>query len=125
MPLLTYTFGILKWTQTELDTLDCKVRKLLTANRMHHPRSSVMRLYIPRKCGGRGLLNAKNPHNREFGDLFGETEGFVFAFMDEVIKTRNYRKHIMKDGTLDIRRACRPGESLRHILDSRMALWAE
>ncbi|CAH2243562.1 jg12873 [Pararge aegeria aegeria] len=37
--------------------------------------------------------------------------------MDEVIKTRNYRKHIMKDGTLDIGRAChRPGESLRHIV---------
>ncbi|CAH2208720.1 jg1395 [Pararge aegeria aegeria] len=53
----------------------------------------------------------------QFGDLFGETEGFVCAIMDEVIKTRNYRKHIMKDGTLDICRAChRPGESLRHIV---------
>ena len=196
MPLLIYTFGILKWTQTELDSLDCKVRKLLTSYRMHHPRSSVMRLYLPRKCGGRGFLNAKNLHNREvcnlreyflkmnvcmhkdvvavdkgltplslgkenwrkpkvisnsdrvavwkskelhgrfykaltgpdvdqitsvswlqFGDLFGETEGFVCAIMDEVIKTRNYRKHIMKDGTLDICRACHhPGESLRHIV---------
>ncbi|CAH2235371.1 jg5939 [Pararge aegeria aegeria] len=38
----------------------------------------------------------------QFGDLFGQTEGFVCAIMDEVIKTRNYRKHIMKDGTLDI-----------------------
>ncbi|CAH2266383.1 jg9142 [Pararge aegeria aegeria] len=53
----------------------------------------------------------------QFNDLFGETEGFVCAIMDEVIKTRNYRKHIMKDGTLDIFQAChRPGKSLRHIV---------
>ncbi|CAH2221644.1 jg25540 [Pararge aegeria aegeria] len=43
MPLLIYTFGILKWTQSELDTLYCKVR--------------------------RGLLNAKNLHNREVCNL--------------------------------------------------------
>ena len=49
-----------------------------------------------------------------FGDLFGETEGFVCAIADEVIKTNNYRKYIMKDGTVDICRACRrPGESDR------------
>ena len=69
MPVLMYSFGILKWTQTELDALDRKVRTLLTANRMHHPRSSVMRLYIPRKCGGRGFLNAKTLHNREICSL--------------------------------------------------------
>ncbi|XP_073944655.1 uncharacterized protein [Choristoneura fumiferana] len=179
MPLLTYSFGILRWTQTELDALDRRVRLLLTTHRMLHPRSSVMRLYIPRKCGGRGFLNAKNLHNREvcslrnyflsnecgmhrdvvavdrhltplslanenwrspmvmstedrknvwkskelhgrfyktltgpdvdllasvtwlrFGDLFGETEGFVCAIADEVIMTNNYRRYILKDGSL-------------------------
>ncbi|XP_045535408.1 uncharacterized protein LOC106709986 [Papilio machaon] len=203
MPVLAYSFGILRWSQTELDALDRKVRRLLTAYRMHHPRSSVMRLYIPRKHGGRGYLNAKTLHNREvhnlreyclkvnvgmyqdvvamdkgvtplslattnwrrlpvlsvsdrisvwkskelhgrfhraltgpdvdqlssvawlrFSNLFGETEGFVFAIMDEVIVTNNYRKHILKDGTIDICRACRrPGESIRHIVSgcSRLA----
>ena len=196
IPLLTYSFGVLKWTQTELDALDRRVRHLLTTHRMLHPRSSVMRLYIPRKCGGRGILNAKNLHNREvcslreyflhnecrmhrdvvavdrnftplslatenwrkpkvlstedrmdvwkskelhgrfyralhgpdvdllasvnwlrFGNLFGETEGFVCAIADEVVKTNNYRKYILKDGTVDICRAChRPGESIRHII---------
>ncbi|KAJ0170136.1 hypothetical protein K1T71_014064 [Dendrolimus kikuchii] len=203
MPSLAYSFGILRWTQTELDALDRRVRCILTTYRMHHPRSSVMRLYIPRKCGGRGFLNAKDLHNREvynlreyflktdesmhrdmvsvdkgftplslakenwlrptvlstsermdiwkskelhgrfyqalygpdidlpasvnwlrFGDLFGETEGFVCAIMDEVIKTNNYRKYILKDGTLDVCRAChRPGESIRHVTSccSRLA----
>ncbi|CAH0703386.1 unnamed protein product [Spodoptera exigua] len=46
-----------------------------------------------------------------FGDLFGETEGFVCAIMDEVIMTNNYRRFIVKDGTADICRAChRPEE---------------
>lgn len=196
MPVLMYSFGILKWTQTELDTLDRKVRSLLTEHRMHHPRSSIMRLYIPRKCGGRGFLNAKTLHNSEvcslrkyflkmdvgmhrdvvavdkgltplslanenwrepiilstndrrnvwqskelhgryyralhgpntdflasvswlrFSNLFGETEGFVCAIMDEVMMTNNYRKYIIKDGTVDICRACHhPGESIRHII---------
>lgn len=59
-----------------------------------------------------------------FGDLFGETEGFVFAIMDEVVMTNNYRKYIVKDGTVDICRACHcPGESIRHIVSgcSRLA----
>lgn len=196
MPVLISSFGILKWTQTELDAIDRKVRTTLTENRIHHPRSSVMRLYVPRKCGGRGFLNAKTLHNREicnlrdyflhaeteihrdivnvdrgftplslakenwhkpvilstddrrtvwkgkelhgrfyqalhgpdvdmsasvswlrFGNLFGETEGFVCGIMDEVIKTNNYRKYIIKDGTLDICRAChQPGESIRHVI---------
>ena len=196
MPVLMYTFGVLRWSQTDLDALDRKVRTTMTLHRMHHPRSSVMRLYIPRKSGGRGLLSAKTMHNREvcslhnyfltkaeselhrdaivcdkgltplsladeqwqnpavlsttdreavwkemelhgrffkalherhvdlkasvhwlrFGDLFGETEGFVCAIQDQVIMTNNYRKYILKDGTEDICRACRhPGESLRHV----------
>ncbi|CAH2094527.1 unnamed protein product [Euphydryas editha] len=203
MPTLLYTFGVLRWTQTELDALDRRVRTTMTCHRMHHPKSSVMRLYIPRKCGGRGLLSAKSMHNREvcslrayfetrresamhgevivcdkgltplslakeewrrpvvlstsnretvwmekelhgrfykalhaphvdvkasvqwlrFGDLFGETEGFVCTIQDQVVKTNNYRKHILKDGTPDFCRACRhPGESLRHVLSGCSAL---
>ncbi|CAH2074940.1 unnamed protein product, partial [Iphiclides podalirius] len=197
MPVLMYTFGILRWTQTELNALDRKVRTTMTSHRMHHPRSSVMRLYLPRKHGGRGFLSALTMHNREvcslrnyflarsdesiytdviscdkgltplslaneqwqdpgilsvsdretvwkekelhgrfykalhepfvdtvaslnwlrFGDLFGETEGFVCAIQDQVIKTNNYRRYILRDGTIDICRACRhPGESLRHVI---------
>ncbi|CAK1584548.1 unnamed protein product [Parnassius mnemosyne] len=44
MPVLMYTFGILRWTQTELNALDRKVRTIMTSHRVHHPRSSVMRL---------------------------------------------------------------------------------
>ncbi|CAK1586333.1 unnamed protein product [Parnassius mnemosyne] len=203
MPVLMYTFGILRWTQTELNALDRKVRTIMTSHRVHHPRSSVMRLYLPRRHGGRGFLSALTLHNREvcslrnyflaraddpfyrdvifcdkgltplslaneqwqdpevqsipdretvwkekelhgrfykalhepfvdtvaslhwlrFGDLFGETEGFVCAIQDQVIKTNNYRRYILRDGTVDICRACRhPGESLRHVISGCSAL---
>lgn len=60
MPVLLYTFGMLRWTQTELDALVRKVHSIMTLHRMLHPKSSVMRLYILRKCGG---LSAKVMHS--------------------------------------------------------------
>ena len=37
--------------------MDRKIRKLLTLNRMHHPKADVNRRYVPRKEGGRGMIN--------------------------------------------------------------------
>ncbi|XP_026313592.1 uncharacterized protein LOC113225487 [Hyposmocoma kahamanoa] len=82
MPVLMYTFGVLKWTQTELDALDRRVRTTMTSHRMHHPRSSVMRLYVPRKCGGRGLLSVKTMHNREICSL----RNYFLTMTDDVIR---------------------------------------
>ena len=39
MSLLAYIFGIVRWTPTELDSVDRQIRKLLTTYRMHYPRS--------------------------------------------------------------------------------------
>ncbi|CAK1595743.1 unnamed protein product [Parnassius mnemosyne] len=69
MPVLMYTFDILRWTQTELNALDRKVGTIMASHRMHHPRSSVMRLYLPRKHGGHGFLSALTMHNREVCSL--------------------------------------------------------
>ncbi|CAG4958012.1 unnamed protein product [Parnassius apollo] len=205
MPVLMYTFGILRWTQTELNALDRKVRTTMTSHRMQHPRSSVMRLYLPRKHGGRGFLSALTMHNREvcslrdyflarsddpfYNDVISSDKGLttlslaneqwqdpavlsifdretvwkenelhgrfykalhepfvdtvasvplatqwrslrgnrgtelVCAIQDQVIKTNNYRRYILKDGTVDICRACRhPGESLRRVISGCSAL---
>lgn len=40
----------------EIRKLDGKTRKLLTMERMHHPRADVDRMYLPRNKGGRGLI---------------------------------------------------------------------
>ncbi|KAJ8943193.1 hypothetical protein NQ318_000674 [Aromia moschata] len=60
VPVLTYSFGIVKWSVTDLDELDRLTRRLLTKFRDLHTNSSVIRLYLPRRRGGRGLLNIKN-----------------------------------------------------------------
>ena len=60
VPILTYSFRIIKWSDTDLDNLDRTTRRLLTKFRCLHPNSSVTRLYLPRKEGGRGLINIYN-----------------------------------------------------------------
>jgi hypothetical protein len=56
VPVLRYSFGIINWRQEELRKLDRKTRKLLTIHGQHHPKADVDHLYVPRKRGGRGLM---------------------------------------------------------------------
>ena len=60
IPVLRYSAPFLKWRNTELQELDRRTRKLLTMHNAHHPKSNVERIYIPRKEGGRGLLNVED-----------------------------------------------------------------
>ena len=55
IPVITYSFHIINWSISDIKRLDRKIRKLMTANSMHHPKSDIDRLYIPRSNGGRGL----------------------------------------------------------------------
>lgn len=57
VPILTYSFGILKYSDTDLRNLDILTRTTFTKFRIHHPKSATQRLYLPRKEGGRGLTN--------------------------------------------------------------------
>ena len=54
--------GIINWHQEELQKLDRKTRKLLTIHGQHHPKADVDRLYVPRKQGGRGLMQLEAAH---------------------------------------------------------------
>jgi len=56
VPVFRYSFGIVNWSQEELQKLDRKARKLLTINGQHHTKAGVDRLHVPRKQGGRGLV---------------------------------------------------------------------
>ena len=56
VPVLRYSFGIVNWHQEEQQKLDRKTRKLLTIHGQHHPKADVERLNVPRKQGGRGLM---------------------------------------------------------------------
>jgi len=56
VPVLRYSFEIINWHQEELQKLNRKTRTLLTIHGQHHRKADVDRLYVPRKQGGRGLM---------------------------------------------------------------------
>jgi len=56
VPVFRHSFGIINWHQEELQKLDRKTRKLLTIHGQHYPKADADRLYVPRKQGGRGLM---------------------------------------------------------------------
>lgn len=202
IPVLSYSFGVIKWNKEELRRLRTRLSKILNKYCMHHPKSAVERLTLSRKLGGRGFIDITHLHNsqvdklRKFfadkaeasplhaaavkGDnhhtplnllntakhsapltkkeavaskletldakslhgrhqkvladkyvdkeasnawltragLFPETEGFMLAIQDEVIATKNYKKHIIKDRTVsnDMCRFCNKSiENIQHI----------
>jgi len=53
---LRYSFGTVNWHQEELKKLERKMRKRLTIHRQHHSKADTDSLYVPRKQGGRGLM---------------------------------------------------------------------
>lgn len=197
IPLLTYTFGIVKWTQTEMKDIQTKTNVAMTKHRCHHPKAAVERTTLKRKDGGRGLIDLSNLHNNSIinlrkyfyskqaesqyyraivkadkhtplilsdeektwsivedadkltrwkekalhgrfphdvdqdtvdkqasynwlkrGELQPETEGFFIAIQDQVIKTNNYRRYILKDGIeSDLCRRCKKAsETIHHVI---------
>ena len=57
IPVVSYSFNVVNWNLEEIRRIDRKIRKLMTLNRMHHPKADVSRMYIPRKEGGQGMIN--------------------------------------------------------------------
>ena len=59
VPVVQYSFGIIHWKISELKKIDTETRKLLNMQKMLHPKANVERLHIPRKDGGRGLIDVE------------------------------------------------------------------
>ena len=59
-----------------------------------------------------------------WGGLFPETQGFVCAIQDQVVNTKNYRKFIIKDGTVhDLWRQCKSAVgNMQHIISGFQTL---
>ena len=57
IPVVTCSFNVINWNLEEIRRLDRKIRKLRTLNRKHHSKPDVNRMYVPRKEGGRGIIN--------------------------------------------------------------------
>lgn len=69
VPALTYSFGVIKWSTTELENIKLKTRTTLSSAALHHSRSAIERLYLPRKEGGRGLVDLVSLHNDQVHKL--------------------------------------------------------
>ena len=69
VPVLRYSFGIVNWFQEELQKLDRKTRELLTIHGEHHTKADVDRLPVPRKQGGRGLVQLEEAYAVEITKL--------------------------------------------------------
>ena len=54
--LLRYSAAFLDWTGAELEQMDRRTRKLMTMHWSLNPTSVVVRIYLSRKGGGRGLI---------------------------------------------------------------------
>lgn len=64
LPLVSHTFGSIRWTVEEITDLDRKTRKELTKARSLHPNASTQRVYLPRQLGGRGIIAAEDAHSK-------------------------------------------------------------
>ncbi|XP_063891872.1 uncharacterized protein LOC135117208 [Helicoverpa armigera] len=69
IPVLTYSFGIINWSQGDLLNLQRLINTTLTAHRKHHPRSCVQRMTLSRREGGRGIIDVVNLHNKQITNL--------------------------------------------------------
>ena len=54
-----FSAGIVDWTMGEVANMDRRTRKILAMSGCLHTRSNVVRLYLPRKEGGIGLIGIK------------------------------------------------------------------
>ncbi|KAI5731448.1 hypothetical protein M8J77_010139 [Diaphorina citri] len=69
IPILTYSFGIIQWTETDIENIMRKTRVELTRQRKLHPKSSTIRISLPRNEGGRGLIDIKNLCSKQLNQL--------------------------------------------------------
>ena len=77
-----YSAAILDWNKNEIDEMDRKTRKLLTIYGAFHPKSSVNRLYMKRKDGGRGLISLRDCTDSEIRNI----EEYIANSEEELFK---------------------------------------
>jgi hypothetical protein len=69
VPLLTYSFGIIKWSKTNLQNINIQTRVLFTKFCKHHPKSAIERFNLPRENGGRGFSNLEILQHNQIASL--------------------------------------------------------
>ncbi|XP_060523202.1 uncharacterized protein LOC132700100 [Cylas formicarius] len=69
IPVLTYSFGIIKWSKTSIKLIESKMRSIYRKHGHLHPNSCRERWTLPRSEGGRGVIHLLNMHNKQVNKL--------------------------------------------------------
>lgn len=69
IPVYNYSFGVIKWSDTDINNMSRNIRVLLTKHQSHHPRSAVERVILPRELGGVGILNIAELQEKQICNL--------------------------------------------------------
>ena len=90
--MIRYTAGIVDWTKAELENLNRKTRKLMTAHCTLHPQSDIDRLYLPQRTRGRGLLQIRQTVEEKIRNL----SEYISS------STENALKEVITEGLLTV-----------------------
>jgi hypothetical protein len=66
---VTYSFGVIKWSKTNLQNINIQTRVLFTKFCKHHPKSAIERFNLPRENGGRGFSNLEILQHNQIASL--------------------------------------------------------
>ena len=117
--VLRCSAGSVDWTVVELVSMDRRTRKILAMNGCMHTRSNVVRLYLPRKEGGRGLISIKECVAKESKSLhgyLGETTKWMLQaalkekVLDEEENLQDYKKRRQEEKIRDWKEKALHGE---------------
>lgn len=74
VPVLRSSSGIVNWKKDEREELDRGTSKMLAAERAFTMSRDVNRLYLPRKEGGKGLMNIEGTNNKVWRRTLARSE---------------------------------------------------
>ena len=131
--VVRYTAGILNWTEMELTEMDKKTRKILAMNGVMNWRSSVDRLYVKRKEGGRGLMSVEECVRAEEAGLeeyvLGSDEWMLKAVAEGLVegeKQAEYKKRMDRERKLRLGEKKLQGSffrDIKEVADPRSWQW--
>lgn len=117
--MLTYSFGVIGWTDTDLHDLDTKTRTHLTKYRSHHPKSAVERFHLPRIRGGRGIPSI-------YDMKYKQVENLRNYFLDRIDKSPLHRAIVAIDNKISqlhlADHSYKPLEKI-HTVEEKLQTW--
>jgi hypothetical protein len=101
-PILRYSFIIINWHQEEIQGLDRNTRKILTIYAHCHRRADSGCLYVPRKEGGRGLIQIEGAYIAEVVKLMECVDSKEDTLI-KIVRTHHHTHSILLETVKDFK----------------------